>query len=178
MTAHVFAHSLVVQTALGLALVLGTPGWVQAQTAIYRCGNEYTNNPGDVKARGCRLVEGTNLTVIEGARPQRNGSASGKPGDAGATPPGAPKVDNAEQRARDADARAILMGELRKAEARLAEARLEYSNGEPEKQGNEFRNHQRYLDRVAELKARLDRAEGDVAAIKRELTRLDAPASR
>jgi hypothetical protein len=47
-------------------------------------------------------------------------------------------------------------------------ARKEYANGEPEKQGIESRNYQRYLDRVAELKAAVARAESDVAGIQRE----------
>ena len=81
-------------------------------------------------------------------------------------------MDNAAQRARDSDARAILEAELRKAEERLAEAKKAYANGEPEKQGIESRNYQRYLDRVAELKAAVTRAENDVAGIKRELDRL------
>ena len=39
------------------------------------------------------------------------------------------------------------------------------------KQGAEARNHQKYLDRVAELKAAIARNEEDIAGIKRELTR-------
>jgi hypothetical protein len=38
------------------------------------------------------------------------------------------------------------------------------------------RNHQKYLDRVAELKANLARNESDVAGIRRELVRLPASA--
>ena len=74
--------------------------------------------------------------------------------------------------ARDADARAILETELRRAEARLVDAKKAYANGEPEKQGIESRNYQRYLDRVAELKDAVTRAENDVAGIRRELQRL------
>ena len=67
--------------------------------------------------------------------------------------------------------------ELRKAEERLAQARKEYANGEPVKQGIESRNYQRYLDRVAELKAAVARAESDVAGLQRELGRLPASAN-
>jgi hypothetical protein len=81
-------------------------------------------------------------------------------------------VDSAAQRQRDADARATLEAELRKAEERLAEAQKAYANGEPEKQGIEGRNYQRYLDRVAGLKDAVTRAENDVAGIRRELQRL------
>ena len=47
----------------------------------------------------------------------------------------------------------------------------EYNNGEPERLGDE-RNYQKYLDRVADLKAAIARKESDIAAIKRELSKL------
>jgi hypothetical protein len=82
------------------------------------------------------------------------------------------RVDGMLQRQRDADARQILEAELRKAEARQAELLQEYNNGEPEKAGPEFRNYQKYLDRVSELKASLERNESDQAGLRRELDRL------
>ncbi|RYG11487.1 MAG: hypothetical protein EON92_10440, partial [Burkholderiales bacterium] len=84
-------------------------------------------------------------------------------------------VDAGDQRARDSDARVILDAELKKAEARQAELVKEYNNGEPEKQGAEGRNYQKYLDRVAELKASIARNESDIAGIRRELGRAGAP---
>ena len=165
---------------------LAVPWAASAQDRIYRCGNEYTNDPGDAQARGCRLVEGGNVTVILGVRPSGNAAGNGTPaprtGQAGAAPqPGASaprngneRVDAQAQRARDADARAILETELRKAESRLSGLQAEYNNGEPEKRGPEFRNHQMYLDRVAELKAGVARAQSDVDGLKRELARLSA----
>jgi hypothetical protein len=83
-------------------------------------------------------------------------------------------VDNAEQKARDSDAKLILESELKKAEARNADLLREYNNGEPEKRGDEARNYQKYLDRVAELKASLARNESDIAGIRRELGRVTA----
>jgi hypothetical protein len=155
----------------------------QAQERIYRCGNEYTNNPGqNPQARGCKLVEGGNITVVEGLKPRAGNGAGGGVGKAPAggsvssARNGNERVDNAEQRARDSDARTILESELRKAETRVNELRTEFANGEPEKRGDEFRNHQRYQDRVSELKAALVRAESDVAGLRRELARLAAPA--
>lgn len=68
----------------------------------------------------------------------------------------------------------ILQAELKKAEARQEELVKEYNNGEPEKRGDESRNHKKYLDRVAELKANLARNESDMAGIKRELARQPA----
>ena len=145
-----------------------------AQESIYRCGNEYTNNAADAKARGCKPLQGGNVTVVQGARPAAP-AASG-PARAGvaatASPPGAPRVDVNEQRNRDAGARAILEAELKRIEARQAALLREYNNGEPEKTGIEGRNYQRYLDRVAELKASIARNEEDMSGIKRELVRL------
>lgn len=169
---------------LALLLVLGVALPLQAQQKIYRCGNEYTNQPGNAQARNCRLVEGANLTVVEGLRPQQPAAVAAAPASVG--PSAAPraaapvvgarteaeKVSNADQRARDNDARMILTAELRKAEARWQEARAAYNNGQLDKQGDEFRNHQRYLDRVENLRTQVLRAEADVAGIKRELARL------
>ena len=81
------------------------------------------------------------------------------------------RVDPQEQRSRDLDSRRILQQELQKAEDQLAALKKEYNNGEPERQGNE-RNYQKYLDRVAEMKAAIARKEGDIVAIKRELAKL------
>lgn len=144
---------------------------VQAQERIYRCGNEYTNNATVAKAKGCKPMEGGNITIIQGpAQPSPKAGGS-------AAPRSAPKADSPEQRARDNDARQILESELRKAEERLSQAQKAYANGAPEKEGIEARNHQRYLDRVAELKAALTRAESDVNGLRRELSRMGgAPA--
>jgi hypothetical protein len=86
-------------------------------------------------------------------------------------------VDSADQRAKDSDTRLILESELKKAEARQAELLKEYNNGEPEKQGPETRNHQKYLDRIAELKASIARNESDIAGIRREMGRVGSAAT-
>jgi hypothetical protein len=65
----------------------------------------------------------------------------------------------------------LLEGELQREEGRLADLKREFNNGEPERQGGE-RNAQRYLDRVAEMRAAIARKEEDVAAIRRELAKL------
>jgi hypothetical protein len=82
-------------------------------------------------------------------------------------------VDPAVQKARDSDAKAILEQELRRAQARQAELAKEYNNGEPDKIGGEARNYQKYLDRVAELKASIARNQSDIEGIQRELKRYE-----
>ncbi len=135
----------------------------QAQGRIYRCGNEYTNTvqPGQ---KGCKLLEGGNVTVVQ--RPRATESVR-----LAAVNQAASRLESDRQRQRDADARMIIESELRKAQARQAELVREYNNGEPEKMGPEFRNHQMYLDRVAGLKASIERNESDLAGLRRELDR-------
>ncbi len=152
-----------------------------AQAQIYRCGNEYTNKITEAQKGQCKLLEGANVTVVQGFKPPA--AAAAPSGSAGAplagTPvrlasaaPPATRVDNADQKARDSDARLILESELKKAESRKTELLREYNNGEPEKRGDEARNYQKYLDRVAEMKATLSRNESDIAGIRRELDRV------
>jgi hypothetical protein len=142
----------------------------QAQgTKVFRCpGNSYTNSEAEAKAKGCKPMDGGNITIVEGTRV--NG-AQVKVATAPQTSGSGTKLDAGEQKARDNDARAILEAELKKAEARQAELTKEYNSGEPEMLGPEHKNHQKYLDRVAELKASIARNEEDIAGIRRELAR-------
>ncbi len=144
-----------------------------AQDKIWRCGNEYTNQPGDAKARGCKPVEGGNLTVIEGLKPQAGARPAPSPRAAPARGEGQ-RIDSAEQRARDADARAILEAELRKAEARLADLRQDYRDGDPDKRPEELRNPP-LPQRTVALKDQIARTEADVAALRREVARVATP---
>ena len=119
------------KTLITLLLIAATVPAVQAQDRIYRCGNEYTNNAQQAKERGCKLVEGGNVTVVQGTRPASTAApaAGGAAAPSSATSPAnAPRVSNNEQKSRDSDARAILESELRKAETRHAELLKEYNN--------------------------------------------------
>lgn len=165
------------KTLTTLLLIASAATAALAQDRIYRCGNEYTNNAALAKDRDCKLVEGGNVTVLQSNRPAASGSSSGSAAAASAPAPynPPPRVSQNEQKARDSDARAILEAELRKAEARHAELRKEYNDGAPQRSALELRNSQRYIERVAELKASLSRSESDVAVIKREIARLPPP---
>lgn len=165
--------------------VLAFSGHALAQGKIWRCGNTYTNDEAHARANACKEVVGGNVTVVMGTR--INGANAAAAPAAGvnaaregtrvanapqsAAPQAGQRVDAADQKARDGEARTILEAELKKAEARQAELLKEYNNGEPEKLGPEHRNHQKYLDRVAEMKAALDRNERDIAGLRRELNR-------
>jgi predicted lipid-binding transport protein (Tim44 family) len=149
----------------------GAPG-----AAVYRCPGPpvlYTDalSAQEAKDKGCRIIEGTPITVIQGRTPAAPRSSNAPPSANTAARPADSRIDPEAQRARDSDSRRILEGELRRAEEQLAELKREYNNGEPERLGNE-RNYQKYLDRTAELKSGVARKESDVAAIKRELAKL------
>ena len=158
-------HPLVIPFAATLFVAGGlAQAQNQGQERIYRCGNEYTNAIPAGQKSNCKPLSGGNVTIVQSynfAPPVRVATAA----QAGQ------RVGTAEQRARDSDARQILESELRKAESRREELLREYNNGEPEKLGAETRNHQKYLDRVADLKAGIERAESDMAGLRRELIR-------
>jgi len=82
-----------------------------------------------------------------------------------------PRVDSAEQRARDADRRGILEDELKSEMQKLAELRREFNNGEPERRGDE-RNYAKYQERVAALRDSISRSEKNVDALKREIANI------
>lgn len=151
-------------------VALAAAAQAQVGSRVFRCGNTYTNDAAEAQARGCKPLEGGNVTVVEGTRVQAGAIRLPQAPTTSATP----RVDALEQRSRDADARYILEGELKKALARQEELQKEYNHGEPEKLGPETRNHQKYLDRVAELKAAIARNEADIAGLRRELSRLTA----
>ena len=134
---------------------------------MYRCpGNEYNNtfSAKEAKEKGCKTIEGAPITIIQSVKPRAGTAPAAGSGPAGT------RVDPAEQRARDSDARRILEAELKREEDRLAALKAEYNNGEPDRQGNE-KNYQKYLDRVADMKTAIARKEGDIAALKREIAK-------
>ena len=149
-----------------------------AQERVWRCGNEYTNNATLAQQRGCKIMEGGNVTVVQGTRPMASAASSSGGAAVARSPAGSPRVDGADQRARDGEARSVLESELKKAQDRQAQLLKDYNNGEPEKQGSESKNYQKYLDRVAEMKAQIDRNQSDIDGIQREIGRLPAPANR
>ena len=157
--------------AAGLALGAAALAPATAQTGtMYRCpGNDYNNTltAKEAKDKGCKTIDGAPITIIQITK-QRPAAATA-PG--GASGPAATRIDPAEQRARDSDARRILEAELKREEERLAFMRTEFNNGQPERRGDE-KNYQKYLDRVADMKSALARKENDIASIKRELAKL------
>ena len=163
-------HTLLISSIVPSASLLLALACSPAAAQVYRCAGadgkstEYINNLKDAQQRGCKTMEGGSITVVQSTPVQKAPMrvASSSPSFSG----------GAEQKARDSDSRSILESELKKAEAKLAEQQKEFNNGEPEKQGIEGRNYQRYLDRVADLKDSIARNISDIAGLKREISRL------
>jgi len=159
-----FTRSLFVRclTALGL----GACALTHAQADVtYKCPNNvYSNTMSakEAKDKGCTVLDNAPVSVIQSQKPRAGNGAT-------ASSPGTGRVDPAEQRARDSDARRILEAELKREEDRLAQMKTEYNNGQPDRIGPENKNYQKYLDRVADMKTAIARKEGDIAALKREM---------
>jgi hypothetical protein len=159
---------------LASALLLGATSATAQSKVAYRCPTvnnvtHFTDNKAEADRLGCTVLTGGNVTVIEATKVQTNPAAA--PVRVATAPQAGSRIDGTEQRARDSDSRAILEAELRKAESKQAELLKEYNNGEPGKIGGEAQNNQKYIDRVAEMKANIARNDSDIAGIKRELGR-------
>jgi hypothetical protein len=158
-----------------MALALAVPA--SAQSVVYRCVDKegrvlYT----DTNAGNCKVVDAIVSGAISSPAPTRAPAAgmrqgASRPAAAATAPAAFPRVDNATQRARDDDRRAILDEELRAEEKKLAELKLVFNNGEPERQGNE-RNYAKYQERVAQMREDIGRAEKNIEALKREIANI------
>jgi Domain of unknown function (DUF4124) len=160
-----------------LLLVLLTATAAQAQ--IYRCADaegrkEYTDR--QIRGKHCVLLDLPSAAIPappprEPARPRAPAAAAPRAASPAAAPSAFPRVDTAEQRARDADRRQILTDELNAEMQKLGELRREYNNGEPERRGDE-RNYARYQERVASLRDAIARSEQNVQALQREIANI------
>ena len=107
-----------------------------SQERVWRCGNEYTNNATIAQQKGCKVMEGGNVTVVQGTKASGGGSGGGSGSSAARAPAGSPRVEGVDQRARDGEARSVLEAELKKAEARQAELQKDFNNGEPDRKAH------------------------------------------
>jgi hypothetical protein len=147
-------------------VAMGVPSaWAQ-NNRIYRCGSVYTNNP-LAGQKDCKPVSGGNVTVVQSPR-----SSSGDGARAASVSQAAAGLEGERMRQRNAEARQTLEAEILKAQAKQEDMLKQFNNGEPEKTGIEYRNYQRYLDRVADLKSDMDRNENQIEGMRRELDRL------
>lgn len=166
-----------VALAAALTAALAAPlAHAQDTKPVYRCPGPpvlYTDAVSAQEARdkGCRTIEGAPITIVQTPQRPRPVAAGTTTGAPSTSRPADSRIDPAAQRARDTDARRILGEELGREEERLAALQAEFNKGEPERRGDE-RNFAKYQDRVAEMRAAILRKEADIAAIRREMTKL------
>ena len=154
--------------AVTLALLCAAHVPVQAQNGVYLCTNANgARELTDSYRAGCKTLN------LPGAipAPQSTPRKASAPRAPVSTPSDFPKVDNAQQKARDNDRREILNEELRMEEKKLAEARKEFNGGEPERQGNE-RNYAKYQERVEMMRDSISRTEKNIEALRREISNI------
>ncbi len=162
-----------------MALMAGLLGAAaQAHGQLYVCADAQGHKTYTDKRAGahCQLLDlpGAMTEPPRKAAPLASTPARPAMQAAGTPAPAAgafPRVDGAEQRARDLDRRQILQDELRSEEQKLAAQRLEFNAGQPERQGNE-RNYAKYQERVAQLKDNISRTQQNVEALKREIANI------
>ncbi len=160
---------MLVRTAFVCWLAFAGTALAQTASTVYRCPGPpvlYTDSITlkDAQDKSCRKIEGGPITIVQGQRPVAASAADlSRHGDT--------RIDPAQQRTRDGERRFVLETELREAEDRLAATQRDYAGGNAERRGDE-RNDQRYLDRMAELKASIARQESDLQALKREISKL------
>ena len=162
-------------TAPGFLCLLMTaaPAAAQQSDAIWACeddqGHKVFQNVGN--GRGCRRIDGLIATVPGTApAPKRPSSAQGCGSGNGVSPASFPRVDRDVQRLRDVDRRRILEDELRTEQDRLVRLRSDFNNGSPRLQPDETAASATYRERVQRLMEDIQRSEGSIASLKRELT--------
>ncbi len=152
--------------ALLCGVLVQAPAWADIYLCVDAQGRREMT---DVKKPGCKPLI---VTGAIPAPPSRSGAARSRgnasPNVAAPAPANFPRVDNAQQKARDSDRRAILDEELVNEEKHLATLRRDFNNGEPERRPDE-RNVSKYQARVNDLSASIKRSEANIKALKREI---------
>ena len=159
-------------TAPGLLSLLMTAFPAAAQSdAIWACeddqGHKVFQNVGT--GRGCRRIDGL-IATVPGTAPAPQQRPSSGSAVSGVSPANFPRVDRDVQRLRDVDRRRILEDELRVEQDRLVRLRQDFNNGSPRMQADETAASTSYRERVQRLMEDIQRSEGSVASLKRELT--------
>lgn len=135
---------------------------------VYVCtqpnGVREYRNTGDI--RGCRKLDTESLSSIPAPPAVVQAKAAAASSDQGF-----PRVDSVVQKRRDQERLQILMDEIRDEQAKLAELKKTYQNGEPERLGSE-RNYAKYQERVALMKDEIQRTEKNIEALQREIGNL------
>lgn len=159
-------------TSLALAVLCALLVQPAAQANVFLCvsasgGKELT----DRYKPGCKQLDVPGMIAAPAPRARSAARVASPVSAPVSTPADFPKVDNAQQKARDSDRREILNDELRTEESRVAQLKMEYKNGSPERTESE-RSGTRYQERVTNMRENIGRAEKNVEALKREISNI------
>jgi len=146
-------------------------GLALADQAVYKCGQEITNQPNDPSQ--CQKLLISNPTQIEGTRVQNGQSpkpvsaVSGTAAERISIPPTKPQ----DALQRNVQARTVLEDEWQKLSAKHAEMVRVFNVGQPALQEGESLQNPQYKRRVADMQIQIERMARDLMALKRELSR-------
>ena len=154
--------------ALCCLLAIALPAAAETD-AIWSCvddqGHKVFQNNG--VGANCRRIDGL-VATIPGTTSQPTPRRVAPP-NSGVSPANFPRVDRDTQRLRDVDRRRILEDELRTEQDRLARLRNDFNNGTPRLLGDETAASPGYRERVQRLVEDIQRSEGYIASLKREM---------
>jgi hypothetical protein len=146
-------------------------GLALADQAVYKCGQEITNQPNDPSQ--CQKLLISNPTQIEGTSVQNGQSpkpvsaVSGTAAERISIPPTKPQ----DALQRNVQARTVLEDEWQKLSAKHAEMVRVFNGGQPALQEGESLQNPQYKRRVADMQIQIERMARDLMALKRELSR-------
>ena len=149
-----------------------------AEQAVYKCGQEITNQPVDVNL--CQQLNITQPTQIDDTRVQAMAQkglvtrSTEKIEPSETTPPqaAAAQAGTANDASdRKVQARTILEDEWQKLTSQYTELVRNYNRGQPTPLAGESIHQTNYQQRTLALKSQLQRVERDLQALQRELSR-------
>ncbi len=154
-----------------LGLSLARAGSAAPVDSIFLCvdGDGHKSYQNASEGPSCRRIDGV-VATIPSSDLERGRAARAVPSRSGISPASFPRVDVNTQRTRDSDRRRILEEELRAEQERLEHLRAEFNQGRPMPVGGEAVGSNRYHDRVQRLFEDIERSEGNIASLRREMT--------
>jgi len=166
---HLFRSAAAAFWPLCALLVHTLPAAAQQSDAIWVCvdehGHKVFQNVGS--GHGCHRIDGV-IATIPGTSPQLPPASTAA--SRGVSPANFPRVDRDTQKLRDTDRRRILEDELKVEQERLTRLREDFNNGSPHPAAGEIVGSPGYRERTQHLLDDIQRSEGAVASLKRELT--------
>ena len=153
---------------IGACMLLAPVGMAQS---MWRCpGGYYTNNDKEAyNVGGCERVTSDSVSVIPPPDPSTKvippppvveEPPQSQPQPQVESPKPDPEVEKRKARERR---------QLAKKKKELEVLQKEYKNGEPDKMGPEFRNYQKYLDRVERMKKDIDKKNAEIEKLQSNL---------